>query len=320
MAQHFLVSAASRTMSLKDIYGMGDAKAYEAFCKLRWPETDGEAVCPRCGGVEAYKITTRRRFKCAACLHQYSVTSGTIFSARKMSFTDLLASICIFSNAVKGISALQLARDIGCNAKTAFVMAHKIREALATEIEGATVEGECEIDGAFFGGSIRPANLKENRVDRRRVQFQTGKRRVVIVVRERNGRTLPFVSSSEAHGVYIAKRVVKPGSTMFADEASHWDALHSSFKTLRINHSEAYSLNGACTNQAESYFSRLRRMIEGQHHHVSAHYLSQYANEASWKEDHRRSDNGTLTRRALGLALASPVSRAFAGYWHRSVA
>jgi hypothetical protein len=107
---------------------------------------------------------------------------------------------------------------------------------------------------------------------------------------------------------------------MIADEATHWDALHASFKTLRINHSEAYSLNGACTNQAESYFSRLRRMIEGQHHHVSAHYLSQYANEASWKEDHRRSDNGTLTRRALGLALASPVSRVFSGYWHRSAA
>jgi transposase-like protein len=317
MAQHFLVSAAAHTLSLKDIYGLGDTKAYEMFCKLRWPATDGEAVCPRCGGVDHYKITTRRRFKCAACLHQFSVTSGTIFSARKMSFTDLLASICIFSNAVKGISALQLSRDIGCNAKTAFVMAHKIREALTTETKGATAEGEVEIDGAFFGGAIRPANLKENRIDRRRVQFQTGARRVVIVVRERKGRTLPFVSTSEAHGIFIANKVVKPGSTMFADEASHWDALHSSFKTHRINHSEAYSLDGACTNQAESYFSRLRRMVDGQHHHVSAHYLSQYAHEASWKEDHRRSDNGTLTRRALGLALASPVSRVFSGYWHR---
>lgn len=113
MAQHFLVSAASHTLSLKTIYGMGDDKAYGTFCKLRWPETAGEAVCPRCGGIDPYKITTRRRFKCRACLHQFSVTSGTIFSARKMSFTDLLASICIFSNAVKGISALQLSRDIG---------------------------------------------------------------------------------------------------------------------------------------------------------------------------------------------------------------
>lgn len=317
MCQHFLVSAQARTLSLKAIYGMGEEKAYSKFCGLRWQETDGEPICPRCGSLDHYKITTRRRFKCVACSHQFSVTSGTIFSARKMSFTDLLAAICIFSNAVKGISALQLSRDIGCNAKTAFVLAHKIREALASEVKGATLEGECEIDGAYFGGSIRPSNLKENRVDRRRVQYQNGKRRVVVVVRQRKGRTLPFVAMSESHGIAIANRVVKPGSTMFADEASHWDALNDSFVTHRINHSEAYSLNGVCTNQAESYFSRLRRMVEGQHHHVSLRHLSQYASEAAWKEDHRREDNGALTHRALGLALSQKVSRVFSGYWHR---
>lgn len=320
MSQHFLLSSASRTLSLKAIFGMGEEKAYETFCKLRWHQTDGEAVCPECGSLDHYKITTRRRFKCADCYTQFSVTSGTIFASRKMSFTDLLAAICIFANAVKGLSALQLSRDLGCNAKTAFVLAHKIREALAAEIQNATVEGEIEIDGAYVGGAIRPANLKENRIDRRRARYQTGKRRVVVVVRQRKGRTLPFVTSNEAHGVMIAKRVVKSGSTIFADEASHWDALHASFKTRRINHSEAYSLDGACTNQAESYFSRLRRMIEGQHHHVSAHLLFQYANEAAWKEDHRRLDNGALTRRALELALNGSISRAWAGYWHRKAA
>lgn len=99
-----------------------------------------------------------------------------------------------------------------------------------------------------------------------------------------------------------------------------WDALHAQFDTYRINHSEAYSDpdNGICTNQVESYFSRLRRMVRGQHHHVSGRYLHQCAGEAAWKEDHRREDNGRLAGRVLGLAMAHPVSRNWAGYWRRA--
>ena len=70
---------------------------------------------------------------------QFSATSGTILASRKLSFVDLLAAICILANAAKGVSALQLARDIGCNPKSAFVLAHKIREALARETADATV-------------------------------------------------------------------------------------------------------------------------------------------------------------------------------------
>lgn len=105
MAQHFLLSSAARTLSLRSIYKAGELKAYETFCKLRWPETNGEAVCPRCGCCETYSITSRRKFKCKACHHQFSVTSGTIFASRKMAFVDLLAAICIFVNGAKGISA-----------------------------------------------------------------------------------------------------------------------------------------------------------------------------------------------------------------------
>ncbi|RYG93393.1 MAG: IS1595 family transposase, partial [Alphaproteobacteria bacterium] len=107
MAQHFLLSAAARTLNLKEIYKAGEVSAYETFCKLRWPETQGEAVCPDCGCVETYAITTRRRFKCAACYKQFSVTSGTIFASRKLSFVDLLAAICLFVNGTKGRSAIQ---------------------------------------------------------------------------------------------------------------------------------------------------------------------------------------------------------------------
>lgn len=313
----FLLQAKARTLNVRDIYMGGEEKAFDLFKQLRWPETDGAPVCPKCGCMDHWFIAKRRRFKCKGCGHQYSPTAGTIFASRKMMYVDLLASIAILINGAKGVSALQLARDTGCNPKTAWVFAHKIREALAAETKGHMLSGEVEIDGCFVGGHIRPANKKEDRVDRRLSEHQTGKRRVVIAIRQRKGRTLSFVAKQEADGVEIARRVVRSDARIHADEATHWDALHGPFKAYRINHSEAYSLDGICTNQAESFFSRLRKMIGGQHHHVSARHLHAYAAHAAWLEDHCRQDNGTNCKAALGLALEHPVSRTWKGRWQK---
>ncbi len=78
--------------------------------------------------------------------------------------------------------------------------------------------------------------------------------------------------------------------------------------------------DGVCTNQAESYFSRLRRMEIGTHHHISGRYLQAYANEAAWREDHRRQANGTQYALIAKAALAHPVSQAWKGYWQRATA
>lgn len=318
MAQHFLLSAKSRTLSLRAIYKAGEEAAYRTFCEMRWPETNGEAVCPKCGHDEAYGITPRRKFKCKACHHQFSVTSGTIFASRKMAFVDLLAAICIIVNASKGVSMVQLSRDLDCQYKTAFVLAHKLREAMAQEVHtGEVLAGHVEIDGAFFGGHIRPENRKEDRKDRRRRENQTGKRRVVIAMRERVGRTLPFVSKQEAEGVALALENVCRTATMSADEAAHWDDLHNGWIVDRVNHSLAYSDHGKHTNMVESFFSRLRRMVVGQHHHGSPQYLYQYANHAAWLEDNRRLDNGTLAKKVVANAMGAPVSRTWKGYWQR---
>lgn len=319
MAQHFLLQAQARTLSLKAIYKGGEDAAYMTFRRLRWPETDGEPVCPKCGCLDHYNITTRRRFKCAGCGTQFSVTSGTIFASRKLSFMDLCGAVAIFVNAVKGLSALQLGRDLDVSYKTAFVLAHKLREALSLETKDATLSGEVEIDGAYFGGTVRPENRKEDRKDRRLKANQSTERRVVIVLRERNGQTITRVAKREAEGVALAEARITPRSKVFADEATHWDELEASFPNAgRINHSEAYSADGANTNQAESYFARLRRMVSGQHHFVSARYLQQYATEAAWKEDNRRLPNGTAHASVIRLAMASAVSRAWKGYWQRN--
>ncbi len=317
MSTNFKLTAAARTLSLKDVFGMGEDKAYEMFRKLRWPQTNGEPVCPKCGSLGAYQIKARRRFECRECRRQFSVTSGTIFASRKLSFTDLLAAIAIIADCAKGLSAMQLSRDLDVQHKTAFVLSHKIREAMASETANQTLGGIVEVDGMYVGGHVREANRREDRVDRRLAENRSDRRRVVVAIRERKGRTRTFVARQEHEGVKIVSKIVAKDSTVHADEAVHWDALHAIFPTLRINHSEAYSLNGVCTNQAESYFSRLRRMIGGQHHFVSAQYLASYAHHAAFLEDHRGLDNGAMTKRTIGLAMAHPVSRQWKGYWQR---
>jgi hypothetical protein len=248
---------------------------------------------------------------------RFSVTSGTIFASRKLPLRDILAAIAIFVNGAKGHSALQLSRDLDCQYKTAFVLAHKIREAMAAEHKGMTLGGEVEIDGAYFGGHVRPENRKEDRKDRRLAANKSGKRRVVVVMRERDGRTLPFVADAEDEAVPQVLARVRPGAHIHADEASSWDSLHARYAMHRINHSIAYSDDGACTNQAESFFSRLRRAEIGIHHRISGRYLAAYAGEMAWREDYRRRSNGEQFTLVAGATMAHPVSRIWKGYWQR---
>jgi hypothetical protein len=216
---------------------------------------------------------------------------------------------------VKGISALQLGRDLDVQYKTAFVLAHKLREAIGAGQAEGHLSGVVEVDGAYFGGHAKRENKKAERQDIRLTV--PAKRQSVIVARERGGRTLTEVCAKEADGVAMVRARVAPGTTVHADEAGGWDRLHAHYEMRRINHSVAFSLDGACTNQAESFFSRLRRAEFGQHHHISGKYLGAYAGEMAWKEDNRRVTNGEQHRAVTGAALAHPVSRVWAGYWQR---
>lgn len=315
--QHFLLSAAARTLSLAKVLRMSDEEAFDAFRAIRWASTDGDAVCPKCGCFECYTFKAQRIFKCTGCGAEFSVTSGTIFASRKMALRDILAAIAIFVNGAKGHSALQLSRDLDCQYKTAFVLAHKIREALAAEQAGSVIDTEAAVDGAYFGGYVKPANRKENRVDRRLAENQSGKRQVVVVARELDGETITHVTTLEADGVPFVMAKVAAGVVVHADEASHWDQLEARYLTKRVNHSEAYSANGACTNMAESFFRRLRRAEIGTHHRIAGSYLSAYASEMTWREDNRRISNGEQFLLATSSALAHPVSRQWKGYWQR---
>ena len=115
-------------LDLQEIARLSDAQAYETFKAIRWAANNGEAICPRCGSCEAYEYKSRPVFKCKDCGAQFSVTTATIFASRKMAYRDLLAAIAGFVNGAKGISALQLSRDLDCQYKTAYLLVHKMRE------------------------------------------------------------------------------------------------------------------------------------------------------------------------------------------------
>ena len=177
---------------------------------------------------------------------------------------------------------------------------------------------EAEVDGGYFGGCVKPANQKEYRRDRRLARNQNGKRKVVVVIRERGGNSVPVVFNTESQAASFRARIAK-GTVVHADEAACWDNLHERFEIKRINHQEAYSLDGACTNMAEEYFSGLRRAEIGIHHHIAGTYLLRYAQESSWREDNRRVSNGDQVSRIAALALKRGKSVDFTGYWQRHV-
>ena len=158
--QHFLLSAKARTLSVRQVFELTEQQAFETFKEVRWGKGDN-VVCPLCGVLNKhYFIRVRRQWRCKDCNHTFSVTSGTVFAFHKLPLRIYLAAIAIYTNAVKGISALQLGRDLGVQYKTAFVLAHKIRESLMEQRDMAQLSGEVHIDGAYVNGHIRPKNKK----------------------------------------------------------------------------------------------------------------------------------------------------------------
>ncbi len=184
------------------------------------------------------------------------MTSGTLFAYHKLPLQRYLAAIVIYSNAVKGLSALQLGRDLGVLYKTAFVLMHKLSRASWTSAMRRRWRARSRSTGALSGGSVDPANQAEERVDQRLGEHNNPDKRCVLVVREtfpaddlaeRIGgkRTLAFIIGQENQAAVgtLAARFIAPGTLIAAD--------------------------GTTNNQAESYLSRIRGMQLGQHHHFS---------------------------------------------------
>jgi len=114
---------------MRSIFSMSEDRAYAKFCRLRWHANKGKPICPECGCVDHWKLATPRKFGCSGCGKQFSITTDTLFKSHKMSFRKMLEAIAIFTNGALGVSALRLSREINVSYKTAWVLAHKMREA-----------------------------------------------------------------------------------------------------------------------------------------------------------------------------------------------
>ncbi|WP_284284336.1 IS1595 family transposase [Mesorhizobium amorphae] len=265
---------------------------------------------------------SRARFKSSdkACKTVFTVTSGTVFHARKLSFKKMVMAIWLSVNSVKDKAALQLSREIGVQFKTAWVMLVKRREAIAWRREDMVLEGEVEIDGKYACGHIRPENKVEDRTDRRLKKFQNMKRLCALALRERGlgGQTFTRVirdedgdAASAAVGDHVSR-----DAAVIGDEHGSDNDLAGLNKLNRVNHSKAYQTeDGTNTNQVESFFSRVQRAYIGIHHRFSLKYFDWYVAELAWRKDSREWGNDRQTFNVLRTALARPTSRFLCGYW-----
>jgi transposase-like protein len=145
MPQHFLLSKEARTLTLASVARLSDKEAEAIFRRIRWASNNGDPFCPKCGCTIVYdcrRANGTARWRCKACLHSFSVTSGTLFHSRKMPLRSYLMAIAIFVNEVKGKSMLAMARDLGVAYQTSFVLAHKMREAMSSEVRQTRIGGE----------------------------------------------------------------------------------------------------------------------------------------------------------------------------------
>jgi transposase-like protein len=296
----------------------------------RWPQTEGEPVCPKCGSIGAWTLGDhavpgdKRQFRCKekTCRSKFSVTSGTLLHSRKLDFVTLLMVVKLFSMGAKGIPTTLLGNEADISNKSAFVMSHKLREAQIKAQLGRQLHGIVEIDGSLYGGHYHQVNERKDRVDLRKLGDITGKRMSMVVARERStedrvGLSVCTIVSHEADARPFVFDSVDRMATVYADDGSHWDALRVALNVDQVNHSQRYFDKGVCTNQAESFFSRVDRMEMGTHHHIAGPYLWGYGCDAVWREDHRRETQAEKFDDLLEALLSNTVSRTMKGYWQR---
>lgn len=348
MAQHFLKSSKVRDFTLADAANLTEDQAHTLFARMRWG-SDTQQVCPHCGVFDQhYQRPTRRQWKCKHCLEYFSVTKNTVFQDRKLPFKKLVLGLMLFIHASAGISHHELARALDIQVKTAQTLVGKIREAIFFDrADPAPFSGVVQMDGGHFGGRprhgrVRRRNTKDlaayveakaaGKVERkprskisrdnlRRLQ----NRRVVLVLRElypEKGqgarRTIVAVSNSEneVHAMVLAKNHIAPGALIMTDENPAYNKFSAYFDHRTVEHQIEFStLDGINDNQAESYFSRLRKYARGVAGRIQPKYLADIATEMAWREDWRRNTSQEMLTNLLKSCFQRGLSRWWRGYW-----
>jgi transposase-like protein len=255
-----------------------DNETARVYLEMRlWPNGP---VCPECKNGE--RITKRKRigfYRCNACAHDFTIRTGTIFERSKVDLNKWVYAMYLLVTARKGISSLQLAKEIGVTQKTAWFILHRLREACAGKLE--KLRGVIEIDEVFIGGKEK----NRHEVKRQHLRGTVGKT-PVLGMRSRDGRVkaMPIKAVSAVAVNEAIQENIEAGSTLNTDEGRAYTSLDKDFKHEAVNHKAGEYVRGEVyTNGIESVWAVLKRGLHGVYHHASPKHLARYVDEFTFR-------------------------------------